>query len=214
MKRFLLAVAVIGLVACSQEESSSVAPSGQVAAGSGGLASCTACHGAQGQGNKGMLAPGLANLEAEYIERQLGNFKNGIRGAAQGDSSGAQMAAIAAGLDDAAIASMAAAASGLDDYTPAATVDGNAENGKDLYYHQCGACHGPAAKGNALLQAPKLAGLEDWYVLAQLEKFANGQRGSHSADKLGGQMATMMEKLKGKDFSDIAAYLRAPIDAE
>ena len=45
--------------------------------------------------------------------------------------------------------------------------DWDAEAGKRHY----GTCHGPAAEGNVALHSPRLAGTDDWYLLAQLESF-------------------------------------------
>ena len=44
---------------------------------------CAACHGAAGEGNRGLGAPALTQLSAEYIARQLNHFVSGIRGAVQ-----------------------------------------------------------------------------------------------------------------------------------
>lgn len=62
---------------------------------------CGTCHGPQGEGMKEMNAPKLAGREAWYIERQLQNFRSGIRGKAPGDVFGAQMAPMALTLADA-----------------------------------------------------------------------------------------------------------------
>lgn len=59
------------------------------------LSNCAACHGNQAQGNQSLDAPGLRNLSAEYMTRQLNNFVNGIRGAHPQDKLGKQMAMMA-----------------------------------------------------------------------------------------------------------------------
>jgi cytochrome c peroxidase len=61
---------------------------------------CKACHGDRAEGNAELQAPALAHNHDWYLLRQLQNFKAGRRGSAQGDSSGAQMAAMAATLPD------------------------------------------------------------------------------------------------------------------
>lgn len=59
------------------------------------LSNCAACHGNQAQGNRSLNAPGLRNLSAEYMTRQLNNFVQGIRGAHPQDKLGKQMAMMA-----------------------------------------------------------------------------------------------------------------------
>ncbi len=204
---------IAALTGCSQESDNINNDTVAAAAGSD-YVTCAGCHGANGQGNKSLGAPGLANLESAYIERQLMHFRDGIQGANPKDSRGAQMRAVVANLDDATISALAATVAAMDDFVPESTQKGNPEQGQDYYYHQCGACHGQAAQGNTALQAPKLAGLDDWYIDAQLEKFREGLRGSDQDDKLGAQMVFMMGKLTDDDkLRDIISYLRDPTDA-
>lgn len=82
---------------------------GDVEAGKAAYGTCAACHGAKGEGNKGLNAPSLAGQHDWYIARQLQNFKSGLRGSAPGDTFGAQMKPMAATLaDQAAIDNVAA----------------------------------------------------------------------------------------------------------
>jgi cytochrome c oxidase subunit 2 len=62
--------------------------------------SCIVCHGEQGQGNKEMSSPRIAGLDNLYLETQLRNFRDGIRGRQAGDAYGAQMAAAVTTLND------------------------------------------------------------------------------------------------------------------
>jgi cytochrome c oxidase subunit 2 len=55
-------------------------------------------------------------------------------------------------------------------------------------YAVCMACHGPSGEGNPVLNAPRLAGQEAWYVRRQLHAFRNGLRGAHAQDTYGAQM--------------------------
>ena len=83
-------------------ESKKPAPtiSGDAKAGKALYASCAACHGAKGEGNATLQAPALASRSDWYLATQLSNFKQGIRGADERDTYGAQMRAIAATLKD------------------------------------------------------------------------------------------------------------------
>jgi cytochrome c oxidase subunit II len=56
---------------------------------------CAACHGADGRGIWSTRAPRLSNMSDWYMQRQLTNFRDGIRGSHREDFDGAQMAAIA-----------------------------------------------------------------------------------------------------------------------
>ena len=52
---------------------------------------CAACHGKDGAGSKELNAPRIAGLPTWYLERQLQNFKAGIRGADPKDIYGTQV---------------------------------------------------------------------------------------------------------------------------
>jgi cytochrome c oxidase subunit 2 len=61
---------------------------------------CSACHGANGRGNKQLGAPRLAGASPDYLARQFAAFKSGRRGSHPDDKLGTQMRAIAAMLPD------------------------------------------------------------------------------------------------------------------
>lgn len=52
---------------------------------------CDACHGAWGEGNSLLNAPGIAWLDAAYLKRQYANFQSGVRGSHSDDTYGLQM---------------------------------------------------------------------------------------------------------------------------
>lgn len=64
------------------------------------LATCTACHGQAGEGNKAMRAPPLARQDDWYMLTQLQKFKSGARGTNPADASGATMRPMAVALKD------------------------------------------------------------------------------------------------------------------
>jgi cytochrome c oxidase subunit 2 len=85
---------------------------------------------------------------------------------------------------------------------------GDAERGKTLYA-TCGACHGANGEGLEALNAPKLAGQEEWYVVRQLQNFKAGVRGNNPRDTYGMQMAPMAQTLvDDQAMQDVAAYIR------
>jgi cytochrome c oxidase subunit 2 len=61
---------------------------------------CSACHGTEGQGIWATNAPRLANMSDWYLQRQMHNFREGIRGKHPQDFHGAQMASMARVLAD------------------------------------------------------------------------------------------------------------------
>ena len=64
---------------------------GDAAKGIARFTVCQACHGVDGMGNKALNSPKIAGQEPWYLERQLKNFKAGIRGADPKDKYGMQM---------------------------------------------------------------------------------------------------------------------------
>jgi cytochrome c oxidase subunit 2 len=63
---------------------------------------CSACHGANGQGNQSLGAPRVAGASPDYLARQFAAFKSGKRGAHPEDKLGGQMRQIAGMLPNAA----------------------------------------------------------------------------------------------------------------
>lgn len=183
-------------------------PSGDPVAGKSQYATCATCHGQNGEGNQAMNAPALAGLEPWYIERQIRYYQDGIRGIHKMDPEGKQMAAMAGVLtSEKAIRDVAAYIESLDRVETESTVAGDPARGA-AHYNVCGACHGNRAQGNYALQAPPLAGLQDWYLKRQLRNFREGYRGVHPADSYGHQMVLMARSLQNeKSIDDLLSYL-------
>ena len=182
---------------------------GDAAAGQQLYATCAACHGAQAEGNRQLNAPKLAGLEDWYLRRQLKYFKEGARGTHEQDTFGRLMAPMAATLpDEAAIANVSAYVASLPDKPAARTVGGNPGDGKRLFVSTCGACHGPEGRGSSSTNAPRLAGMSDWYLVTQLKNFRQGVRGTHPHDLYGPQMALLSATLAdGQAVNDLVAYV-------
>jgi cytochrome c oxidase subunit 2 len=68
--------------------------------------------------------------------------------------------------------------------------------GAENKFDYCLLCHGAAANGNAGIQAPKLSGMEPWYLTRQLENFAAGIRGAPAADASGHEMGPVGLRVK------------------
>lgn len=73
---------------------------GDATAGQAAYGTCSACHGAQGQGNEAMKAPPIAGQADWYLLTQLKKFKAGVRGANALDASGGTMRPMAMLLAD------------------------------------------------------------------------------------------------------------------
>ena len=85
------------------------------------------------------VRPRLAGQHGWYLARELGNFKQGLRGADSADTFGTQMRPMAQTLtDDAAVANVVAYIGTLQSPAPAATVQGDAAAGKAAYATLCG----------------------------------------------------------------------------
>jgi cytochrome c oxidase subunit 2 len=170
---------------------------------------CGACHGANAEGNVDLNAPRLAGQEDWYVRRQLQYFKTGVRGTHADDVYGAQMAPMAAVLaTDAMVSNMAAYLTSLPDNPAPVTVMGNPDNGRPIFESTCGVCHNADGQGVWAVNAPKLAGMTDWYLVRQLQNFKNGVRGTHPADEYGFQMNLMVSALKDDAaINDVVAYI-------
>lgn len=181
---------------------------GDPAAGKTLYTVCSACHGQQAEGMQALSAPKLAGQATWYLKRQIQNFKTGIRGANPADKAGATMVPMMATLtSDAAIDNVLAYIATLPDTPAPVTVQGNAEHGKMLYA-TCAACHGQNGEGNESLNAPRQAGMSDWYMVTQIKNFKAGIRGAAPQDTYGAQMAPMAATLPDDQaINDVVAYI-------
>ncbi|MGI9203248.1 MAG: c-type cytochrome [Woeseiaceae bacterium] len=190
---------------------------------------CTFCHGDSGQGNIRRDGPALAGLEDWYLELQMHNFKNGIRGYLAEDIPG-QVMHFSTGMlrNDFTIASLAEYISALEPGRPLArnavgerpylwespyagldpSISGNAEVGGKTYATVCVACHGADGTGNKDLGAANLTYLSDVYMIRQLMYFRDGVRGAHPEDTRGQQMAAIVKVLADDQaIADVVTYI-------
>lgn len=169
---------------------------------------CATCHGMSGEGNTMLNAPVTGGQSEWYVTRQLNNYKVGIRGTDPKDMYGMQMRPMAMTLaDDQVVADVAAYVASLSPPKPTKTIEGNAAAGKTAFA-TCMACHGDKGQGNETLNAPKLVGQHDWYMVRQIKAFKSGLRGSHASDTYGMQMRPMALLLAtDQQINDVAAYI-------
>ena len=181
---------------------------GNAAVGAAQYAVCGACHGPNGEGVEAMGGPKLAGQSAWYLDRQIRAFKDGLRGVHDDDTWGKTMVPMMATLaDDQAIANVVAHIRSMPDEAPPVTVEGNVANGERLY-RVCAYCHMADGMGNQALNAPRAAGMTDWYIARQLQNFRDGVRGSHPQDFYGMQMGFMGRILQDDEaINDLVAYI-------
>ena len=94
--------------------------------------------------------------------------------------------------------------------SPRATAGDTTElSGKQLFF-RCVNCHGVDGQGlkAGTLQVPSIAGLEAWYVEAQILKFRSDTRGAHADDTKGLMMRAMARSLANNaEVKAVSAYI-------
>jgi len=169
---------------------------------------CQQCHGDVGQGSRLALAPAIAGLSSWYVELQLKNCRDGIRGMHPSDTGGLRMYPMSLSIrSDEDIASLATYVGNLPPADPPREVEGDAERGKQLYV-TCQACHGPDGKGMQAVGGPNLVVSSDWYLVETLGKYKAGVRGTNPGDIAGMRMRPMSLILPDEQaMKDVVAYI-------
>ena len=197
---------------------------------------CSFCHGTQGQGGPALDAPALAGMEAWYVERQLRNFRNRVRGTHYDDVPGVQMSIVSGMVrNPATIKNVAAYIESMEPGAPpeltrngevAGTArpfiwrsqyaalehpqDPDIDNGKSIYVKTCTVCHGETGQGDKALGSPKLTDLSGWSMDRQLQYFRDGLRGADTRDVFGLQMAAFARSLTDNQaIADVVAYIES-----
>ncbi len=195
-----------GSSAVAEEEPANLARGEQL------FALCTQCHGTAGGGNSEVLAPAIAGMPAWYVERQLKNFKNGIRGLHAQDTGGLRMYPMSLWLrneaDQKAVSAYVQSLPATDP-VPELTAEADAAKGAG-YYAVCGSCHGQAGEGNEIMAAPPLTGQSDWYLLSSIKKYKSSIRGSAQGDTYGAAMIGMVGTLPDDQaILDVIAHIQS-----
>ena len=186
---------------------------------------CSGCHGMDGRPQLSYV-PVLAGQNPKYIEGKLQKFRQATsppvdealkplihfsRSRSNGAITAAaatQMIGIAKSLSD-SDSKAAAAWYSAQTPLPAKSKKGSAfQQGQDLYAHgrptqnlpACQICHGPEGQGTAA--APRLAGQQREYVLAQLNEFRSGAEGQSP-------MTQIARSLDKNQMQAIAEYLHS-----
>ena len=188
----------------------------QIARGRQVFVFCSACHGADGHGNAAIKVPAIAGQTPWYVVTQLTNFRQNIRGAHPDDTHGMMMRPMARTLkDDEDVKAVAAYIASLTPKPRTTTVEGGDATKGQTYYAACMACHGDKGQGNPLLKSPALAHLEDWYIMAQLDKLKKGIRGNDVRDIGAMTMRPILPLLPDQQaVKDVIAYISQISDAK
>jgi cytochrome c oxidase subunit 2 len=155
-----------------------------------------------------MNSPKLAGQSAWYLKRQIMNYKQGLRGTHKDDAFGAQMIGMVATLpDERAVDNVVAHIRTFPDAPVTPTIDGDIAAGQK-HYNICAYCHGGDGMGIQAMNAPRAAGMSDWYLARQLNYFKDEIRGGHAKDHYGKQMGFMAAVLHDEQaINDVVAYI-------
>lgn len=181
---------------------------GDPVSGAATYALCATCHGAEAQGQLALNAPKLAGQDPQYLKEQLRKYQARTRGTHEEDLYGRQMQPMAMTLNGVSVDNVVAYIGTLPDNAPEPGDNGDVDvnHGADLYA-VCANCHGSDGMGIAM-NAPRLAGMSDWYLLSQLKNFKAGIRGADPEDLHGKQMVMMSQMLQDDQaMKDVIAYI-------
>ena len=172
--------------------------------GAPGVAPCSSCHGAQGEGQAAAGFPRLAGQPAPYLERQLQAYAEGSRTNSvmqpiakamtpdQRAAAASHYASIAAATDTAPAKPPAASALGR----TLATV-----GAQDRNLQACANCHGPEGIGEWATY-PALAGQHATYLRNALSEWKDGSRRTDPSE----QMPRIARLLSGAETDAVVAY--------
>jgi cytochrome c553 len=170
---------------------------------------CVPCHNADGSGNPTIGAPNIAGMKQWYLQSQLQKFRAGTRGMQFNDVEGMRMRPMALSLiTDADVEAVSRYVESLPAVTHPPGLKGDVHAGDNQFHLVCAACHGENGQGNQDVKAPRLAGIDDWYLATQLRKFKSGVRGNSPKDIEGRMMRPMARGLADEDaVRNVVAYI-------
>ena len=207
VKSLFVAILAVSSVAYAAEEQK--APKADPAKGealytsgdaSRNITACVACHGAAGNSTISQN-PKLAGQHAEYIAKQLGDFKTPQR-------NNPIMTPIAKALSEADMKNIAAFLDKQQQKPGAARNKDSVEFGKKIYraglaeknVPACAGCHAPNGAGIPA-QFARLGGQHQDYTAAQLISFRGGAR------KNSPQMMTIAKRMSDDEIQAVSDYI-------
>ncbi len=163
---------------------------------------CGGCHGVDGNSLVPNF-PKLAGLPLEYINKQLNDYKSGVR-------KNPTMAPMASTLSAEDMLNVAAYFSSQTPTPGTAKDPALVAAGQKVYkggnmgsgLPACASCHGPKGAGIPA-QFPRLAGQHSDYTLIQLRDFRTGERANDGAK----MMQTIAKKMTEQEMKAVAEYV-------
>ncbi|HZW21887.1 c-type cytochrome [Noviherbaspirillum sp.] len=207
VKSLFVAMLAVSSIAYAAEEKK--APAADAAKGeqlynsgdaSRGVIACAGCHGAAGNSTI-VQNPKLAGQHAEYLAKQLADFKTPQR-------NNPVMSGIAKGMSEQDIKNVAAYLDKQESKPGAAKNKETVEAGKKIYrggiaeknVPACAGCHGASGAGIPA-QFARLAGQHQDYTAAQLTAFRQGAR------KNSAQMTTIAKRMSDDEIQAVSDYI-------
>ncbi len=185
------------------------APVGDAEAGKAKTLVCAACHGTDGNSSIPMN-PKLAGQHANYIAKQLQEFKLAMQTGGKEGRNNAIMGMQANVLSEQDMLDIAAYYQSQESKIGAAPED-VIPSGEALYrggdaerkITACIACHGPRGNGMGLAGFPDISGQHAEYTAAQLKMFRSGDRNND----MNAMMRDIAKKLTDEDIEILSQYL-------
>lgn len=164
---------------------------------------CAGCHMPDGNSVVDMF-PKLAGQHAQYLIKQLNDYKSGAR---QDATMNGMAATLATDADVANVSAFFASKQS----TPATADSAKVALGKAIYrggnttsgLPACMGCHGPTGSGNPTAKYPSLAGQHATYTIKQLNMFRDGSRANDS-NKM---MRNVAAKMTTAEIEAVAHFL-------
>ena len=183
---------------------------GDPARGQEKSATCSACHGADGN-SVNPEWPSLAGQHSGYLVKQLQNFKSGAEGN-PGGRTNAMMSPMAMPLSEQDMLDLGAyfASQALQ---PAGGADPElVAEGESLYQGgdfergipACTGCHSPVGGGNPGADYPLLRGQHARYTEIQLMAFRNGERANDPNE----MMRQVANKMSDRQIQAVSSYIQ------
>ena len=168
---------------------------------------CAACHGPDGNSPLS-VNPSLAGQHAEYIYKQLGNFKS--KNGKPAERNNPIMAGNAAALSDDDMKNVAAYYASQTPRPRTARDPELVQQGQLIFrggiaakgLAACASCHSPNGAGLPA-QFPRVAGQHAEYTAAQLKAFRAGER----KNDLNNMMRTVAGKLSDREIVAVSEYI-------
>ena len=184
------------------------AQEGSAESGQGKIATCMACHGADGNAiaNEATPWPSLASQHSAYLLRQLQAFKSGDRG-------DVTMQTMVAPLNEQDMLDISAYFEEQSMAVKGANPE-LVERGQRIYrggipergVAACIACHGPDGMGNPLAGYPRVSHQHTAYLTKTLRDYRSGERRSDAG--LNQMMRNVAEYLLDDEIEALANYMQ------